>query len=165
MHRAAETVPTDSPLPEPPPRIGAVDADTQAKRAAVEVARVLQAELKARISGEVRFDRTSRMLYSTDASNYQIEPIGVVVPKSQDDAITAIELATDLGVFSLLRGCGSSLAGQIVVSKLRWPRPSAGACRSRQQRKDSRTHNHTPAARQKMSDGYRAPHRPCGVAA
>ena len=51
-------------------------------RAALETARVLEAELTARIDGEVRFDRVSRMLYSTDASNYQIEPIGVVVPKS-----------------------------------------------------------------------------------
>ena len=118
MHRAAESIPTDTPLPEPPPRIGAVDSDTQAKRAAVEVARVLQAELKARISGEVRFDRTSRMLYSTDASNYQIEPIGVVVPKSQDDAIAAIELATSHGVPILPRGGGSSLAGQTVGAAL-----------------------------------------------
>ena len=42
---------------------------------------VLEAELSARIGGEVRFDRTSRMLYSTDASNYQIEPVGVVIPE------------------------------------------------------------------------------------
>jgi hypothetical protein len=42
------------------------------QRADLETSRVLQAELKARINGEVRFDRTSRMLYSTDASNYQI---------------------------------------------------------------------------------------------
>src|SRR5690606_34988455 len=55
-------------------------------RATLETSRVLQAELKARINGEVRFDRTSRMLYSTDASNYQIEPVGVVIPRSMDDA-------------------------------------------------------------------------------
>ena len=58
------------------------------------------------------------MLYSTDASNYQIEPIGVVIPKSQDDAIAAIELATSHGVPILPRGGGSSLAGQTVGAAL-----------------------------------------------
>jgi FAD/FMN-containing dehydrogenase/Fe-S oxidoreductase len=79
---------------------------------------VLQAELKARINGEVRFDRTSRMLYSTDASNYQIEPVGVVIPRSPDDAIGAIELAASHGVPILPRGGGSSLAWQTVGAAL-----------------------------------------------
>jgi FAD/FMN-containing dehydrogenase/Fe-S oxidoreductase len=87
-------------------------------RADLETSRVLQAELKARINGEVRFDRTSRMLYSTDASNYQIEPVGVVIPKSLDDAIGAIELAASHGVPVLPRGGGSSLAGQTVGAAL-----------------------------------------------
>ena len=63
------------------------------RKAAFETARVLEAELSARIQGEVRFDDVSRMLYSTDASNYQIEPIGVVIPRSADDVIAAVELA------------------------------------------------------------------------
>ncbi|HQY30369.1 MAG TPA: FAD-binding oxidoreductase, partial [Thermomicrobiales bacterium] len=117
-HRAADPVSAGTPLPDPPPRIGAIDSDTQTRQAAVEAARVLQAELKARMSGEVRFDRTSRMLYSTDASNYQIEPVGVVIPRSQDDAIAAIELATSHGVPILPRGGGSSLAGQTVGAAL-----------------------------------------------
>jgi FAD/FMN-containing dehydrogenase/Fe-S oxidoreductase len=108
----------ETKLPEPPDRIGAIDPETQADRAAIESARVLEAELTARISGEVRFDRTSRMLYSTDASNYQIEPIGVVVPKSADDAIGAVELAASHGVPILPRGGGSSLAGQTVGAAL-----------------------------------------------
>ncbi len=87
-------------------------------RGALETSRVLQAELKARINGEVRFDRTSRMLYSTDASNYQIEPVGVVIPRSMDDAIGAIELAASHGVPILPRGGGSSLAGQTVGAAL-----------------------------------------------
>ncbi|MEZ4530252.1 MAG: FAD-linked oxidase C-terminal domain-containing protein [Thermomicrobiales bacterium] len=87
-------------------------------RATLETSRVLQAELKARINGEVRFDRTSRMLYSTDASNYQIEPVGVVIPRSMDDAIGAIELAASHGVPILPRGGGSSLAGQTVGAAL-----------------------------------------------
>jgi hypothetical protein len=91
-------------LPEPPMRIGAIDPAAQFRTAAIETARVLQAELEARISGEVRFDRTSRMLYSTDASNYQIEPIGVVIPRSADDAIATVELAASHGVPILPRG-------------------------------------------------------------
>ena len=83
-----------------------------------ETSRVLQAELRSRINGEVRFDRTSRMLYSTDASNYQIEPVGVVIPKSIDDAIGAIELAASHDVPILPRGGGSSLAGQTVGAAL-----------------------------------------------
>ncbi len=118
MPVAADPVTVDIHLPEPPERVGGIDSETQAKRGAVEAARVLQAELKARISGEVRFDRTSRMLYSTDASNYQIEPIGVVIPKSADDAIGAVELAASHGVPILPRGGGSSLAGQTVGAAL-----------------------------------------------
>ena len=87
-------------------------------RADLETSLVLQAELKARINGEVRFDRTSRMLYSTDASNYQIEPVGVVIPRSLDDAMGAIELAASHGVPVLPRGGGSSLAGQTVGAAL-----------------------------------------------
>ena len=108
----------ETKLPDPPIPIGAIDPETQAGRAAIETARVLEAELTARISGEVRFDRTSRMLYSTDASNYQIEPIGVVMPQSADDAIGAVELAASHGVPILPRGGGSSLAGQTVGAAL-----------------------------------------------
>ena len=91
------------------------DLDTAA---ATETSRVLEVELRSRINGEVRFDRTSRMLYSTDASNYQIEPVGVVIPKSIDDAIGAIELAASHDVPILPRGGGSSLAGQTVGAAL-----------------------------------------------
>lgn len=89
-----------------------------AQRGAIEMAKVLEAELSARVSGEVRFDRTSRMLYSTDASNYQIEPVGVVIPKSVDDVHATIELASSHGVPILPRGGGSSLAGQTVGAAL-----------------------------------------------
>jgi FAD/FMN-containing dehydrogenase/Fe-S oxidoreductase len=88
------------------------------QRGARETARVLQAELKARVVGEVRFDRTARMLYSTDASNYQIEPVGVVIPKTLDDVHAAVELAASHGVPILPRGGGSSLAGQTVGAAL-----------------------------------------------
>jgi FAD/FMN-containing dehydrogenase/Fe-S oxidoreductase len=83
-----------------------------------EAAATLQEELRVRIAGEVRFDAVSRMLYSTDASNYQIEPIGVVIPSSPDDVLAAIDVAAAHGVPLLPRGGGSSLAGQTVGAAL-----------------------------------------------
>jgi FAD/FMN-containing dehydrogenase len=83
-----------------------------------DVAASLQRELEARIAGEVRFDAVSRMLYSTDASNYQIEPVGVVIPASSDDVQAAIEIAARHRVPILPRGGGSSLAGQTVGAAL-----------------------------------------------
>ena len=86
--------------------------------AATETARVLATELQARIAGEVRFDRLSRMLYATDASNYQIEPIGVVIPRTVEDVLATVDLASSHGVPLLPRGGGSSLAGQTVGAAL-----------------------------------------------
>ncbi|HEY7322988.1 MAG TPA: FAD-linked oxidase C-terminal domain-containing protein [Candidatus Binatia bacterium] len=74
----------------------------------------IAADLKKRIEGEVRFDRYSRLLYSTDASMYQIEPIGVVVPRHKGDVQAAIEVANRFNVPLLPRGGGTSLAGQTV---------------------------------------------------
>ncbi len=70
--------------------------------------------MKKRVEGEVRFDRYSRLLYSTDASMYQIEPIGVVIPRHKGDVQTAIEVANRFGVPVLPRGGGTALAGQTV---------------------------------------------------
>jgi len=74
----------------------------------------IEAELKKRLEGEVRFDKFSRLLYSTDASIYQIEPIGVVVPRHKADVHAVLEVANRLGVSVLSRGGGTSLAGQAV---------------------------------------------------
>ena len=74
----------------------------------------LEASLKSKLSGEVRFDQTSKTLYSTDASNYQIEPVGVVIPKTTEDVARTLEIASKYGVAILPRGSGSSLAGQAV---------------------------------------------------
>ena len=71
-------------------------------------------ELKRHVSGEVRFDKMSRLLYSTDASIYQMEPIGVVIPKTEEDVIAVVEAAARHGVPVLPRGGGTSLAGQTV---------------------------------------------------
>ena len=53
----------------------------------------LESELKARLAGDVRFDRYSRILYSTDASIYQMMPIGVAIPRNREDVLAALELA------------------------------------------------------------------------
>lgn len=74
----------------------------------------IEAELKKRIEGDVRFDRYSRLLYSTDASMYQIEPVGVVMPRHKGDVQAVIEVANKLNVSVLPRGGGTSLAGQTV---------------------------------------------------
>jgi FAD/FMN-containing dehydrogenase/Fe-S oxidoreductase len=74
----------------------------------------LEAALRQRLHGEVRFDLYSRVLYSTDASNYQIEPIGVVIPRTVDDIQAALDVARQFDVAVLPRGGGSSLAGQTV---------------------------------------------------
>ncbi|MFW6124948.1 MAG: FAD-binding oxidoreductase, partial [Pirellulales bacterium] len=70
--------------------------------------------LRQELAGEVRFDRYSRALYSTDASLYQIEPIGVVLPRSRRDVELTIRIAADHGVPLLPRGGGTSLSGQSV---------------------------------------------------
>ncbi|HEV2282254.1 MAG TPA: FAD-linked oxidase C-terminal domain-containing protein, partial [bacterium] len=64
--------------------------------------------------GEVRFDAVSRALYSTDASIYEIEPLGVVLPRDADDVQAVIEVARAARAPLLPRGGGTSLAGQTV---------------------------------------------------
>ena len=69
--------------------------------------RDLEATLKARLDGEVRFDTFSRVLYSTDASNYQIEPVGVVIPRTVEDVVRTVETAAQHNVAILPRGGGT----------------------------------------------------------
>ncbi len=70
--------------------------------------------LARNIKGEVLFDRASRGRYSTDASIYQIEPVGVIVPETIDDVVAAMAIARDEGVAVLARGGGTSQCGQTV---------------------------------------------------
>jgi len=74
----------------------------------------LKDSLENKLSGEVRFDKISKILYSTDASNYQIEPVGIVIPKNVEDVAITLETASRYDVAILPRGSGSSLAGQAV---------------------------------------------------
>src|SRR5437660_528750 len=67
----------------------------------------LAARLRREIEGEVLFDPASRGRYSTDASIYQIDPVGVVVPKTEQDAKIALQIAVEEGVPVLPRGAGS----------------------------------------------------------
>jgi FAD/FMN-containing dehydrogenase/Fe-S oxidoreductase len=80
--------------------------------------RALAARLKREVRGEVLFDRASRGRYSTDASIYQIEPVGVVVPRTEEDAVAAFRIALEEGVPVLARGAGTSQCGQTVGAAL-----------------------------------------------
>ncbi len=74
--------------------------------------------LRKRFRGDIRLDPASRILYSTDASIYQFEPLGVVFPKSQEDLHAAVELAAEYKIPILPRGSGTSLAGQAIGNAL-----------------------------------------------
>src|SRR5579864_7440289 len=76
--------------------------------------RDLVAGLRRRVRGEVRFDAVSRAIYATDASIYEIEPLGVVLPRDADDVQAVVELTREAGTPLLPRGGGTSLAGQTV---------------------------------------------------
>jgi len=69
-------------------------------------------ELKRTVRGEVRFDRGSRAMYASDASNYRQIPIGLVVPRDSDDVVAAVAACRKFGAPVLPRGAGTSLAGQ-----------------------------------------------------
>lgn len=78
----------------------------------------LRRALESAVEGEVRFDPVSRALYSTDASVYQIEPAGVVLPRSRDDVASAVRIAREYGSSITARGGGTSQAGQAIGSGL-----------------------------------------------
>ncbi len=78
----------------------------------------LETRLRREVEGEVMFDSASRGRYATDASIYQIMPVGVVVPRTVDAAITALQIAAEQGVAILPRGAGTSQCGQTVGAAL-----------------------------------------------
>ena len=78
----------------------------------------LARRLKQEVQGDVLFDDFSRGRYSTDASIYQLMPIGVVIPKSDDDVEAAIKIAKEQGVPVLPRGSGTSQNGQAIGEAL-----------------------------------------------
>lgn len=78
----------------------------------------LERRLKAQINGEVHFDSFSRGRYATDASSYQMMPMGVVIPRTGEAAVAALAIASEEGVAVTARGGGTSQAGQTVNETL-----------------------------------------------
>jgi len=78
----------------------------------------LERRLKAELTGDVHFDRFNRGRYATDASHYQIMPVGVVAPRTIEEAERAIGIARAEGATVLARGGGTSQAGQTVGDSL-----------------------------------------------
>jgi FAD/FMN-containing dehydrogenase/Fe-S oxidoreductase len=81
-------------------------------REAFPAAASLEAALRGKIRGEVRFDAGSRALYATDASNYRHIPIGLVIPRDEEDVINTVAICRQFDAPILTRGAGTSLAGQ-----------------------------------------------------
>jgi FAD/FMN-containing dehydrogenase/Fe-S oxidoreductase len=78
----------------------------------------LARRLAREVDGEVLFDAASRGRYSTDASIYQVTPVGVVVPRTAEAAIATMQIAVEEGVAILPRGAGTSQCGQTVGEAL-----------------------------------------------
>src|SRR5712672_149868 len=78
----------------------------------------LAARLAREVDGEILFDAGSRGRYATDASIYQVTPVGVVIPRSADAAVSAMQIAVEEGVPVLPRGAGTSQCGQTVGAAL-----------------------------------------------
>lgn len=76
------------------------------------------AALRPRLDGDLRLDPMTRAIYATDASIFQVQPVGVLIPKTMDDVQAALEVAGECRVPVLPRGAGSSLAGQTVGAAL-----------------------------------------------
>ena len=102
------------------------------------------ARLQQAVSGGVRFDVFTRGRYATDASFYQIMPLGVVVPRTTEEALAALAIARDEGVPVTARGGGTSQCGQtvnrgLVVDTLQAPEPHPVAgCREKDLRRRAR---------------------------
>ena len=74
----------------------------------------LESRLKEAVKGEVRFSDGDRGMYASDASNYRMVPLGVVLPKNADDVEAAVAICRDLGVPIHARGGGTAIPGQTV---------------------------------------------------
>src|SRR5436190_24371435 len=74
----------------------------------------IERELRDRIKGEVRFGTGDRGMYASDAGNYRMIPIGVVLPKDADDVIETVAVCRRYGAPVLARGGGTGIPGQTV---------------------------------------------------
>jgi FAD/FMN-containing dehydrogenase/Fe-S oxidoreductase len=75
-------------------------------------------KLKSSITGEIKYDPITRVLFSTDASIHKIEPMGVVFPRNIDELIPIIQICNQYRIPIIPRGSGSGLAGQSIGSGL-----------------------------------------------
>ncbi len=96
-----------------PPQDPALEGDYDYQGGEVQRPDLLAA-LETRVDGDVRFDEYSRQMYATDASAYEVTPIGVVLPASTDDVASVVSYCADEGIPVLPRGGATSLAGQTV---------------------------------------------------
>ena len=108
----------NAPLPLKVTRETAAHAYENVARVSNEVAGRLATRLAAETSGEVLFAPADRGRYATDASIYQVMPVGVLVPRSAPDVKTALDICRDLGVPIVPRGGGTSQCGQTVGTGL-----------------------------------------------
>ncbi len=76
----------------------------------------LARHLRKYIQGEIRFGASSRRLSSTEASIYQIEPLGVVIPRTVEDLVTVVQVAGEMHIPLTARGGGTRLSGQSIGS-------------------------------------------------
>ena len=68
-------------------------------------------ELKQKVSGEVYFDSMHRTIYSVDASIFEIEPIGILMPKCKEDIVNAVKIAAEHGIPVIARGAATGITG------------------------------------------------------
>src|SRR5437868_10539421 len=77
-------------------------------------ASTLERRLRSNMTGDVLFDAFDRGRYATDASFYQMLPLGVVIPRTMDEALRALAIARDDGRIVTPRGGGTSQCGQTI---------------------------------------------------
>ena len=102
----------NAPLPLKISRQAAAHAYDSVARISNEVAGRLAARLAAETQGEVLFSPADRGRYATDASIYQVMPVGVFVPRTADDVKAALDICRDMQVPIVPRGGGTSLEGR-----------------------------------------------------
>ena len=108
----------NAPLPLKITRDAAGRAYDDVSRASNEALGRLAARLSHETQGEVLFSPADKGRYATDASIYQVMPVGVFVPHSSDDVKTALDICRDLSVPIVPRGGGTSQCGQTVGAGL-----------------------------------------------
>ena len=98
-------------------KVDAVPPLPQADPSRVDVA-ALERAIRSRTTADVRFDAVSRALYATDASVYKLRPLGVVLPRTQQDLVELVRICGQAGCPLTLRGGGTSQCGQAIGTGL-----------------------------------------------